>query len=175
MQISSSAYMGVETLVRLAVQNADKPCTTQGLAEWINRSVSYTESLMARLCNAGLVVSRHGPGGGYILARPAERITVAEVFQAFDDPSDFANRPLNADKLEAEEIGNLHGTDLLWVSLKSYILLFLNGVSLADLAPEAVDLISDYGSDHAAIFSTDIQSTAQHGSHSNTFPHNEWR
>ena len=43
MQISSSAYMGVETLVRLAVQNADKPCTTQGLAEWINRSVSYTE------------------------------------------------------------------------------------------------------------------------------------
>lgn len=90
MQISSSAYMGVETLVRLAVQNADKPCT-QGLAEWINRSVSYTESLMARLSNAGLVVSRHGPGGGYILARPAERITVAEVFQAFDDPSDFVS------------------------------------------------------------------------------------
>lgn len=37
--------MGVETLVRLAVQRADTPCTTQGLAEWINRSVSYTETL----------------------------------------------------------------------------------------------------------------------------------
>lgn len=55
MQISSSAYMGVETLVRLAVQRADTPCTTQGLAEWINRSVSYTETLMARLRTAGLV------------------------------------------------------------------------------------------------------------------------
>lgn len=54
---------------------------------------------MARLRNAGLVVSRHGPGGGYILARPTHRITVAEVFQAFDDPSDFANRPLNAGPL----------------------------------------------------------------------------
>lgn len=49
MQISSSAYMGVETLVYLAVQVADKPYSTKGLAEWINRSVSYTESLMAQL------------------------------------------------------------------------------------------------------------------------------
>ena len=38
MQISSSAYMGVETLVRLAVQNADKPCTTQGVpGEFLTR------------------------------------------------------------------------------------------------------------------------------------------
>ena len=47
MQISSSTYTGDETLMRLAVQRADTPCTTppmQGLAEWINRSVSYTET-----------------------------------------------------------------------------------------------------------------------------------
>ena len=46
MQISSTST-GVETLMRLAVQRADTPCTTpptQGLAEWINRSVSYTET-----------------------------------------------------------------------------------------------------------------------------------
>jgi len=162
MQISSSAYMGVETLVRLAVQNADKPCTTQGLAEWINRSVSYTETLMAQLRDAGLVVSRHGPGGGYILARPAHRITVAEVFQAVDAPSDFANRQLNAETLEAEDIHDLHGTDLLWESLKSYILLFLNGVSLADLAPEATESISDDTNDEAQIYPFDMQSTAHH-------------
>jgi Rrf2 family iron-sulfur cluster assembly transcriptional regulator len=162
MQISSSAYIGVETLVRLAAQNADKPCSTQGLAEWINRSVSYTEKLMARLRNAGLVVSRHGPGGGYILARPAHRITVAEVFQAFDDPSDFANRPLNADTLEVDDIHDLHGTDLLWEALKSYVLLFLNGVSLADLAPEATESISDGTDDKAQIYPFDMELTAHH-------------
>ena len=162
MQISSGAYMGVETLVRLAVQNVDKPCTTQGLAEWINQSVFYTETLMAQLRDAGLVVSRHGPGGGYILARPAHRITVAEVFQAVDAPSDFANRPLNADTLESAGIHDLHGTDLLWESLKSYILLFLNGVSLADLAPEATESISDDTNDEAQIYPFDMQSTAHH-------------
>lgn len=36
MQISSSVYMSVETMARLAAQNANKPCSTKGLAEWIN-------------------------------------------------------------------------------------------------------------------------------------------
>ncbi|NIA72101.1 Rrf2 family transcriptional regulator [Pelagibius litoralis] len=157
MQISSSAYMGVETLVRLAVQNADKPCSTKGLAEWINRSVSYTEALMAQLRSAGLVVSRHGPGGGYMLAKPAQRITVAEVFQAVDAPSNFASRPLNADTLEAADIHDLHGTDLLWEALKSAVLSFLNDVSLADLTPESPELISVGGNDRA-----DMRSTARH-------------
>ena len=162
MQISSSAYMGVETMVRLVVQNADKPCSTKGLADWINRSVSYTEGLMAQLRKAGLVASRHGPGGGYVLARPADRITVAEVFEAVDAPSDFANRPLNADTLQDEDIHDLHGTDLLWEALKSYVLLFLNGVSLADLAPQAANLIGVSTNDNDPIYPVDMGSTMRH-------------
>ena len=58
MRIGSSAYLGVATLMRLAVQTADTPCTTlptHRLAEWINRSVSSKETLMARLRTAGPV------------------------------------------------------------------------------------------------------------------------
>ncbi len=137
MQFSSSAYMGVETLVRLAVEGADKPCSTRTLAGRINRSVSFTEGLMARLRKAGLVVSRHGPGGGYVLAKPADQITVADVFEAVDTPSDIASHPLSADAFEDDKAHDIHGTDLLWASLKSHVLAFLNGVSLADLAPES--------------------------------------
>lgn len=162
MQISDSAYMGVETLVRLAVQGADKPSTTQGLAEWMNRSVSYTKTLMAQLRNAGLVVYRHGPGGGHILARPAHQIAIAEVFLAVGAQSDLANRPLNADMFEASDIHNLQGTDLLWESLKSYVLLFLMGVSLADIAPEATEMISDDTEEEAQIYPFDIRSKAHH-------------
>ena len=162
MLISSSAYLSVETLVRLAVQSVDKPCSTRGLAEWINRSVSYTETLMAQLRKAGLVVSRQGPGGGYVLARPAHRITVAEIFEAVDAPSDLTNRPLSADTLEDEDIRDLHGTDLLWEALKSYILLFLNGVSLADLAPETDHLLDDSTNDNAPVYRVDMDSTVQH-------------
>ena len=114
MKISSSAYMGVESLVRLAASSAHAPCTVQGLAEWINHSVSYTENLMVRLRYAGLVRARHGPGGGYYLSRPAHRITVAEIFLAFDEPRGLLNRSLSAVTLEPDAIQDLHGTDLLW-------------------------------------------------------------
>ncbi len=49
MQISNSAYFGVEVLVYLAANETDKPCTAQALGEWINRSMSFTETLMSRL------------------------------------------------------------------------------------------------------------------------------
>lgn len=162
MQISSSAYMGVETLVRLAAQDGTKPCTTRCLADWINRSELYTQRLMEQLHDAGLVIGRHGPDGGYCLARPAEHITVAEVCQAVAEPVDLWIRPLNATTFEAEDVHNLHGTDLLWQSLKSSVLHVLNGVSLADLALEAADLIG--GNDYRAtpIYQTDMQSTARH-------------
>jgi len=40
--------------------------------------------------------------------------------------------------------------------------LFLNGVSLADLAPEATESISDDTNDEAQIYPFDMQSTAHH-------------
>ncbi len=135
-QISNSAYMGVEFLVCLAAYELDRPCTAQALAEWTNRSMSSTETLMSRLRAAGLVRATRGPGGGYHLSKPAERITVAEIFKAFDQPRVLNRRPLNAITLEPETIENLHGTDLLWEALKGRILLFLSGVSLADIAIE---------------------------------------
>ena len=156
MQISSSAFIGVESLVRLTACGADTPCTTQGLAELINRSVSYTEKILARLREAGLVKAKRGRGGGYSLARSAHRITVAEIFRAFDEPHGLPERPLDAVGFEAGTIGIRRGTDLLWESLKSDILLFLNGVSLADIAPQTAGRNGSDGSDpfHAAMQST---------------------
>jgi len=162
MQISSSAYLSVETLVRLAVQSEDKPCSTRGLAEWIDRSVSYTETLMAQLGEAGLVAARNEPGGGYVLARPADRISVAEIFEAIDAPTHFPSRPNNADTLEDEAIRDLQGTDLLWEALKSYVLLFLNGVSLADLAPQVDDPVGESTRENVAVCRVETASTARH-------------
>ena len=162
MQISTSTYLSVEALVLLAAQIPDTRCTKQGLAEWINRSVSYTETIMTRLRAAGLVRARPGPGGGYYMARPAHRITVAEVLHAFDEPRSLLDSPLNAVTLEHGSIQKFHGTDLLWESLKGYILLFLEGVSLADLALVTADLIGDDGDHGNTIFLTGVQSTAWH-------------
>ncbi len=162
MQISNSAYMGVEILVRLAAYEPDRCCTAQALAEWINRSMSSTETLMSRLRAAGLVRARRGSGGGYHLNKPAEMITVAEIFEAFDEPRVLRRRPLNAISLEPETLENLHGTDLLWEVLKRRILLFLSGVSLSDIATETAHPFADDATDSSSAFGAGMQSTARH-------------
>ena len=162
MQISNSAYMGVEVLVRLAAYEMDRPCTAQALGEWTNRSISSMETLMSRLRVAGLVRATRGPGGGYHLNKPADMITVAEVFKAFDEPRLLSRPPLNAITLEPEPLENLYGTDLLWEVLNSRILLFLSGVSLADIATETAHPFADDEADNSPAFGASMQSTARH-------------
>ena len=162
MKISNSAYMGVEVLVRLATYETDRPCTARALAEWTNRSVSSTEPLMSRLLAAGLVRARRGPDGGYHLNKPADQITAAEIFKAFDEPRVLSRRPLNAITLEPETIENLHSTDLLWEVLKGRILLFLSGVSLTDIATETTHPFADDETDSSPAFGASMQSTARH-------------
>ena len=162
MKISNSAYLGVECMVRLAACGAGEPCTVQGLAERHKRSVSYMEALMAQLRQAGLVKAKRGPGGGYYLTRTADQITVAEIVQAFDERRDIDGHPVNATTLEPEDIYNLHGTELLWGSLKSYILLFLSGVSLADITPATDAAHQEDDHTRAAIFGGATDSMTRH-------------
>ena len=162
MQISATTYLGVEALVLLAAQGPDTRTTTQGLAEWINRSVSHTKAIMARLRSVGLVSVRPGPGGGYYLARPAFGITIAEVFEAFEEPRGPLCSPSNAISLEHGSFQNRHATDDLWESLETLILQFLDEVSLADLVFVTADQTSDDDDHGSTIFMTGVQSTARH-------------
>jgi Rrf2 family iron-sulfur cluster assembly transcriptional regulator len=117
---------------------------------------------MSRLRAAGLVRARKGSGGGYHLSKPADLITVAEIFKAFDEPRVRSRRPLNAITLEPEPLENLHGTDLLWEALKSRILLFLSGVSLTDITTETAHPFADDETDSSPDFGARMQSTARH-------------
>ena len=144
MKISSSAYFAVEALVRLAAYDAKRPCPVEWLAHSLGCSVSFTEQLMAEFCAADLVKGRWRRRRAYYLNKPVQRITVAEVFRAFGEPHALDDRPFASRGLNAPEIDQLGGTDLLWQALNGSILLFLEGVSLADIAPAADGASSDH-------------------------------
>jgi len=84
-----------------------------------------------------------------------------KVFQAFDEPHGPLVRPLNAVTLEPEAIQKLHGTDLLCESLKSHILLFLDQISLADIAQESAGELGN-GEAKPAAMEPRMQSTSMH-------------
>jgi Rrf2 family protein len=62
------------------------PVSLAGVAERSHISHGYLEQLALPLRNARLLRGVCGKGGGYRLARPAERITVREIIEAVDGP-----------------------------------------------------------------------------------------
>jgi Rrf2 family protein len=58
------------------------PAKTREIADVMALPPSYTPQVLGLLVQAGLVVSRSGPAGGYTLSRKPEAISVLEVVEA---------------------------------------------------------------------------------------------
>ncbi len=62
------------------------PTSVRDLAERTGLPQPYLEQILLSLKGVGLVRSKRGVGGGYVLARSAESITLAEIVAAVDGP-----------------------------------------------------------------------------------------
>ncbi|WP_376089073.1 Rrf2 family transcriptional regulator [Roseomonas sp. CCTCC AB2023176] len=123
MRLSTRSRYAVLALVELARRGPDGGLITLGeIAAAQMLSVAYLEQLFGRLRRAGLVESARGPGGGYRLGPPAERITIAQVVEAVDEPM----------PPEGSDTGG--PADALWAELGEQIRLFLSAVTLAEVA-----------------------------------------
>ncbi len=93
-------------------------------------SVSFLENIVGDLRRAGIVVSRRGRNGGYLLARSPEEITIAEVMRA--ETGNLADihgqRPEDVHYVGAAE----HLTDV-WVAARAGYRRVLEATTLADV------------------------------------------
>jgi Rrf2 family transcriptional regulator, repressor of oqxAB len=72
--------VSVQILVMLAAK--DEACSSAHLAEGLDAHAVFLRRVLAQLARANLVAAREGRDGGYRLARPADEITLADVFCA---------------------------------------------------------------------------------------------
>ena len=90
MQLSTRGRYAVMAMADLASrQTVGCECGPVCLAEIAasqQLSLSYLEQLFGKLRKAGLVASARGPGGGYRLARDSDRISIAAIIAAVDEP-----------------------------------------------------------------------------------------
>jgi Rrf2 family protein len=103
--------------------------------------LAYLEHLVARLRKAGLIDSRRGSRGGYLLARPAEQITMAEVVEALEGsiaPIECISQGPDGSVVCSRESGRVGSdsicpTKLLWTRVRFSIVRTLEDTTLADL------------------------------------------
>jgi len=93
----------------------------------------YLEQIFQRLRRAGLVTSKRGPGGGYTLSRPPERITLRDVVEAVEGPVADTLRM----KAALPEEPASHRPDFLWALLAERFSDVLDETSLAVLCEAA--------------------------------------
>ena len=129
MRLTTKGRFAVTAMIDLALRGEDGPVALAGVSERQKISLSYLEQLFGKLRRHKLVDSVRGPGGGYCIARPLDRVTVADIIRAVDE------------QLDATQCGgreNCHDehrcmTHDLWSTLNAKMYEYLSSVTLADL------------------------------------------
>jgi Rrf2 family iron-sulfur cluster assembly transcriptional regulator len=85
-KVSTRGDYAARALLSLALHGSDRPTSVKEIAERTNLPQPYLEQILLAVKGAGLVVSKRGVGGGYVLAREAERITLAQIIDAVEGP-----------------------------------------------------------------------------------------
>jgi Rrf2 family protein len=140
MIFSTKSEYGVRVMVELARRGGAEPVALADIAKHEGLPPAYLEHLVARLRRAGLVESRRGAHGGYLLAREPAQITMAEVVEALEGriaPIEcFSSTPDGTihcvREFDAERVCT---TKILWTRVRAAILDTLQETTLAELIP----------------------------------------
>lgn len=74
-------------LLSLALHEEESgPTSVRDIAERTGLPQPYLEQILLSLKGAGIVTSKRGVGGGYVLTRPPEELTLGEIVAAVDGP-----------------------------------------------------------------------------------------
>ena len=86
-KVSTRGDYAARALVSLSLHaDTSGPTSVRDIAERTGLPQPYLEQILLALKGAGLVRSKRGVGGGYVLARPAEEISLADIVSAVDGP-----------------------------------------------------------------------------------------
>ncbi len=137
MKLTTRGRYAVMGLVDLAKHGGGQPIALAEIAERQEISLSYLEQLFAKLRKGGLVKSVRGPGGGYLLAHPADRTRIADAILAVDEPM-HATRCTPGSPAGCRANRSRCLTHDLWEELGNQIHLYLSSVTLADVVEQRI-------------------------------------
>lgn len=129
MRLTTKGRFAVTAMADLAMCDGPGPVTMAAISERKKISLSYLEQLFGRLRRHKIVKSVRGPGGGYHLARPAEKITIAEIIVAVDEVLDATGCGGKGNCFDDRQCI----THDLWTGLNEKIYEYLSSITLQQL------------------------------------------
>jgi Rrf2 family protein len=142
MMFSTRAEYGVRVMVALANEQEKDgvnayPASLAQIADDNGLPFAYLEHLAARLKKAGLIESRRGPRGGYLLAQAADEISMAQIVEALEGQIAPIECISQADEgvtcTREGEVNEICPTKILWTRVQGAIVRSLTEMTLSDL------------------------------------------
>jgi len=134
MRLSTKAQYAVRAMVSLNLYAKGAPVTLKDISTREEISLTYLEQLFGKLRRGKIVDSVRGPGGGYVLARPADQIRVDEIIESVEE----SLVPVSC--MDNDGSCNCKSqcvTQSVWQGLGGRIRNFLASITLEDLTREA--------------------------------------
>ncbi|GLW97989.1 Rrf2 family transcriptional regulator [Microtetraspora sp. NBRC 16547] len=130
MRLSARVDYALRAAAELAAAG-EGPTTVGELAKGQDMPPKYLENILLQMRRAGLVRGQRGPEGGYVLARPADKISLADVIRAVDGPL------ANVRGERPEHVGYTGAAEALqqvWIALRASERAILEEVTLEQIA-----------------------------------------
>jgi Rrf2 family iron-sulfur cluster assembly transcriptional regulator len=146
MRMSSKAQYAVRAMVRLSLESPETPVSSKIIAEREGISLAFLEQILSKLRRADIIRSVRGPGGGFVLARPAGQIRMDEIIESVDEPLMPVSCMDEAGQCNCEEpcgCDEKCHTHAVWAGLGKRIKNFLASITLAELTCDSGAMVAD--------------------------------
>jgi Rrf2 family transcriptional regulator, cysteine metabolism repressor len=116
--------------MELAKHHGQGPLALKEMADRQQIPLKYLEQIAMALKGAKLIKSVRGPSGGYVLARPPDKIHLLEIIETLEGSLSFVN--CVKDPLACEKVDSCAFNDL-WRKISKETSRILRSVTLADM------------------------------------------
>jgi Rrf2 family transcriptional regulator, cysteine metabolism repressor len=131
LEISTRGRYATRSMLELTLRNGRVPVRLEDISKAQKISMKYLSRLMTAMAAAGLVTSRRGQNGGYVLARPPSDIRILDILLAVEGPVRPAPCVEGSAGCRESDVCAAHA---VWTKLRDVTAGVLSEVTLADLA-----------------------------------------
>jgi Rrf2 family iron-sulfur cluster assembly transcriptional regulator len=139
MRLTSKGRYAVRAMLDLTTHSNGNPVRLQEISTRQNISLHYLEQLFRKLRNGQVVKSVRGPGGGYVLARAMDEITVKDVLDCVGENINPAKDIIGTEAEVASTV-EFELSKNYFQNLGMIMKEYLSTTSLGDLVRKAKDI-----------------------------------
>lgn len=131
MELTRKGEYAIRGIVYLATRPIDQVCLLSDIASAVDVPPTFLAKIFQQFSKIGLVKSYRGTGGGFILGRPPEKITLLEVVEAVEGPIIPNRCVINSGECPRDTTCNVHP---VWINVQKQVRDILCAVTLKELA-----------------------------------------